>query len=80
MEPVRYLRNPKKFYTCVQIFNMKLDSNGDIYLAHIEPKIRPPEPLTDQRTAIVFQPMAWTSPAHNKTNWQSVDRLDTLEV
>ena len=32
------LRNPKKIYTYVQIFNMKSDSSGDIHLAHIEKK------------------------------------------
>ena len=59
---------------------MKSDSNGDIHLAHIEPKIRPPEPLTDQRIAIVFQPMARASPAHTKTNRRSADRLGALEI
>ena len=73
------IRYPKKFYSCVQIFNMKSDSNGDIHLAHIEPKIRPPEPPSDQRIAIVFQPMARASLAHTKTNWRSVDRLEALE-
>ena len=75
-----YVRYPKKNFTCVQIFNMKSDSNEDIHLAHTEPKIRPPEPLTDQRIAIVFQPMAWASPAHTKTNQWCGDRPGTLEV
>ena len=48
------IRCCKKFFTCVQIFNHKSDSHEDIHLAHIGPKIRPPEPLTDQRIAIVF--------------------------
>ena len=55
---------------------MKSDSNGDIHLAHIGPKIGPPEPLTDQQIAIVFQPMARASPAHTKTNRRPVDRLE----
>ena len=54
---------------------MKSDSNGDIHLAHIGPKIGPPEPLTGQRIAIVFQPTARASPALIKTNQRSVDRL-----
>ena len=60
----------KKFYTCVPIFNHKSNSNEDIHLAHIEPKIRSLEPLTDERIAIVFQPTARASPAHTKTNRQ----------
>ena len=35
----------KKFYTCVPIFNHKSNSNEDIHLVHIEPKIRSLEPL-----------------------------------
>ena len=59
---------------------MKSDSNGDIHLAHIEPKIRSLEPLTYQRIAIVFQPTAWAGPAHTKTNRRCVDRLKALEM
>ena len=63
-----------------RIFNMKSDSNGDIHLAHIEPKIRSLEPLTYQRIAIVFQPTARASPAHTKTNRRSAHRLEALEI
>ena len=75
-----YTRCHKIFYRCVQIFNYKSDSNEDIPLAHFEQKIRPPEPLTDPRAAIVFQPMARVSPACTKTNQQPVDWLGALEV
>ena len=55
--PTTY-RCHKKFYTCLQIFNHNPESNEDINLAHIVPKIKPPEPLNDPHAAIVFQPMA----------------------
>ena len=42
------------FFSSVQIFNHKSNSNEDIHLAHIEPKIRSLEPLTDQRIADLF--------------------------
>ena len=76
----RYLRCRKNFYTCLQIFNHNPESNEDINLAHIVPKIKPPEPLNDPLAAIVFQPTAWASPAHTKTNRWRVDRLGALEV
>ena len=40
--------------SCHWIFNMKSDSNGDIHLAHIEPKIRSLEPLTYQLIVDLF--------------------------
>ena len=70
----------KVFYRCVPIFNYKSDSNEDIPLAYLEPKIRPPEPLTDPRAAIVFQPTAWASPACTKTNRRPVDQLEALDI
>ena len=70
----------QKFYTCAQIFNHKSNSNEDIHLAHIEPPNRPAKPLTNQRIVIVFQPTAWASPAHAKTNRRSADRLGALEI
>ena len=75
-----YIRCRKNFYTCLQIFNHNPESNEDINLAHIVPKIKPPEPLNDPHAAIVFQPTAWASPAHTKTNRWRVDRLGALEV
>ena len=68
------------FLNMIQTFNMKSDSIEDIHLALIEPKIRPPEPLTDQWITIVFQPIARASPAPTKTNRRSVDRLEALEI
>ena len=52
-----WVRCHKNFYSCVQIFYVKSDSNEDIHLAHVEPKIKSPEPLYDPHTAIVYQPM-----------------------
>ena len=62
------------------IFNYKSDSNEDIPLAHIEPKIRPPEPITDPRAAIVFQPTAQASPACTKTNCWPVVQLEVQQI
>ena len=56
------------------------ESDEDIPLTYFEPEIRPPEPLTDPRAAIVFQPMARVSPACTKTNRRPVDRLETLQI
>ena len=44
------------------------ESNEDIHLAHIGPETRPLKSLTDPHTAIDFQPTAWASVAHTKTN------------
>ena len=69
----------KNFFSHYQKFNYKRFSKEDIYLAHIEPPITPPEPLSDPRAAIVFQPTARASAACTKTNRRPVDRLE-LEV
>ena len=65
---------------CHWIFNMKSDSNEDIHLAHIEPKIRSLEPLTYQRIADLFWcGLDWPGPLAEK-QWRSVDQLRALEV
>ena len=69
----------KKFYTCLQICYYNPESKEDIYLAHIELPITSPQPLTDPRAAIVFQPTARASPAHTKTNRRPVDWLEMEE-
>ena len=40
--------------SCLQIFNYNPESNEDIHLAHIEPKIIPPEPLEDPHATDLF--------------------------
>ena len=75
-----YIRCHKKFYTCLQIFYYNPESKEDIYLAHIELPITSPQPLTDPRAAIVFQPTARASPAHTKTNRRPVDWLELEEI
>ena len=68
------------FFSSVQIFNHKSNSNEDIHLVHIEPKIRSLEPLTYQRIADLFwcgldqpRPLA-------EKQWRSADRLGALEI
>ena len=53
-EMIMITRCHKNFYSCVQIFNIKSNSIEDIHLAHIEPKIKPPEPLDDPHTTDLF--------------------------
>ena len=55
-----------KYFTKIRgcKFNMKSDSNGDIHLAHIEPKIRSLEPLTYLSTDRRFV-LVWAGLAHH---------------
>ena len=74
------IRGHKKFSSSVQIFIYNPESKEDIHLAHIELPITSPQPLTDPRAAIVFQPTARASPARTKTNRWSAHRLEALEI
>ena len=69
----------KFFLSRYQKFNYKQFSKEDNYSAHIEPQITPPEPITDPRATILFQPMAQANAARTKTNRRPVDRLRALE-
>ena len=72
------IRCHNKFYTCLQIFNYNPESIEHIHLAQIELKTRPPKPLSDPYTNIVFQPTACASAAHTKTNRWCGDQIGDL--
>ena len=70
-----YIRCHKKISSRGLIFIYNPESKEDIHLAHIELPITSPQPLTDPRAAIVFQPTARASPAHTKTYRRCVHKL-----